>query len=65
MKIQLNGESAQTSAKTVTELLHELGLAQKPVVVEHNQTALLKNEHKATPLSEGDKLEIVTLAAGG
>lgn len=65
MTIQLNGEAAKTSAKTVTQLLKELGLADKPVVIEHNQTALLKTEHETTPLSENDQLEVITLAAGG
>lgn len=65
MTIQLNGEAAKTSAKTVTQLLKELGLADKPVIIEHNQTALLKTEHETTPLSENDQLEVITLAAGG
>ena len=65
MKIQLNGESTETSAPTVLALLAELGFAEKPVIVEHNQTALLKAEHEETALSEGDRLEVITLAAGG
>lgn len=65
MKIQLNGDPTETSATTVLSLLKELGLAEKPVIIEHNQTALLKAEHTDTALSEGDSLEVITLAAGG
>lgn len=65
MKIQLNGSSTETSAPTVLALLRELGLAEKPVVIEHNQRALLKDEHESTQISEGDQLEVITLAAGG
>ncbi|MGJ8724561.1 MAG: sulfur carrier protein ThiS [Roseibacillus sp.] len=65
MKIQLNGESTEISAPTVLALLKELGLDEKPVIVEHNQVALLKAEHETTSLAEGDNLEVITLAAGG
>lgn len=63
--ITLNGQTATYSSATVALLLAELGLGGKPVVVEHNQVALLPSEHASTPLAEGDQLEIVTLAAGG
>lgn len=65
MKITLNGQVTDCKSPTVALLLAELGLEGKPVVVEHNQQALLKSEHAATPIAENDLLEIVTLAAGG
>ncbi|GHC40005.1 sulfur carrier protein ThiS [Roseibacillus persicicus] len=65
MTIILNGAPAQTSASTVSELLDELGLADKPVIVEHNQAALLKTEHQSASITENDQLEVITLAAGG
>lgn len=65
MKITLNGTATETSAQTIGQLLHELGLDGKPVVIEHNQVALLKAEHQTTNLSLNDQLEIITLAAGG
>lgn len=65
MTIILNGISSQTNADTVLALLAELGLAEKPVIVEHNQVALLKGEHETARISEGDRLEVITLAAGG
>lgn len=65
MMIRLNGSAEETSARTILALLAELGLAEKPVVVEHNQTALLKAEHVTTSLADGDQVEVITLAAGG
>lgn len=65
MTITLNGAPTETSALSVHALLVEIGLAEKPVVIEHNETALLKSEHQTTPLTEGDSLEVITLAAGG
>lgn len=65
MTIRLNGHAEETIAPTILALLAELGLADKPVVVEHNETALLKTEHATTNLAEGDKVEVITLAAGG
>lgn len=65
MRINLNGAPTETSAATVSALLQELGFAEKPVIVEHNQVALLKSEHQSSQLSENDQLEVITLAAGG
>lgn len=65
MTIILNGAPSQTSATTVSELLDELDLADKPVIVEHNQVALLKTEHQSASITENDQLEVITLAAGG
>jgi len=65
MKLRVNGDSLETAAQTVRDLLHQLGLAGKPAVVELNQRALFPREHEATPLAEGDIVEIVQITAGG
>lgn len=65
MTIRLNGSAEDTTAPTILALLAELGLSDKPVVVEYNQIALLKPEHATTTLAEGDQVEVITLAAGG
>lgn len=65
MKITLNGQETDCTSTTVSLLLTELGFEGKPVVVEHNENALLKSEHTVAQIAEGDRLEIVTLAAGG
>ena len=65
MKLRVNGDDLETVAPTVRDLLHQLGLAGKPTVVELNQRALFPREHEATPLSDGDIVEIVQITAGG
>ncbi len=65
MKLRVNGDPLETAASTVRELLHQLGLAGKPAVVEVNQRALFPREHETTSLTEGDVVEIVQITAGG
>ncbi len=66
MKITLNGEAREVaSPMTIGALLVEIGLGGKPVVVEQNQRALFPREIEAAALSEGDKIEIVQVTAGG
>ena len=66
MKIKLNGKDhALETALNVDELLASIGLAGKPVVVELNQKALFPREYADNTLQEGDRVEIITIAAGG
>ena len=65
MTITLNGKKQDTSATTVGELMKSIGLGDRPVVVEHNQRALLPREHAQTTLGEGDVIEVVQITAGG
>lgn len=68
MKITLNGESRDlqdTGIKTIGALLNHLGLGEKPVVVEHNQTALLPREIANSELRAGDVVEVIQITAGG
>ncbi|MGW8256146.1 MAG: sulfur carrier protein ThiS, partial [Thermoguttaceae bacterium] len=66
MRILVNGQSQETAdAMTVAELLLQLKLNDKPVAVEVNQVLLPRQKHAQHRLSDGDKLEIVTLVGGG
>lgn len=66
MTITLNGQKhTAASPSTILELLATLGLAGHPVVVEHNQLALLPREHATVPVNDGDVIEIVQITAGG
>ncbi|MEJ6580266.1 MAG: sulfur carrier protein ThiS [Akkermansiaceae bacterium] len=66
MKLIINGESREfEQALTLPGLLKSLGLEGKPVVIEHNRAALAPSEFEERELSEGDSLEIITIAAGG
>jgi sulfur carrier protein len=50
---------------SVTDLLAELGWANRTVAVEHNGEALIRSEQPTTTLHDGDTLEIVKAVAGG
>ena len=65
MTITLNGKKQDTTATTIGDLLKSIGLGERPVVVEHNQRALLPREHAQTMLGEGDVVEVVQITAGG
>ncbi|MHC4917517.1 MAG: sulfur carrier protein ThiS [Planctomycetota bacterium] len=66
MKIQVNGEGMDVAeGATVADLVGQLGLAGKSVAVERNLEIVPRARHAETPLSDGDRLEIVTLVGGG
>ena len=66
MNILINGETRQfEESKTITGLVSGLGLEPKMVLIEHNGTALHRSEWTACLLSEGDRIEILQVAAGG
>ena len=66
MTITLNGEKREIAGvATIGDLLQQIGLGGKPVVVEQNQRALFPREIQAAPVSDGDVIEIVQVTAGG
>jgi len=66
MTLTINGESRELPAAiTLKALLSDLGFGEKPVVVELNQEALAPSEFEKRQLNDGDRLEIITIAAGG
>lgn len=50
---------------TVSRLLELLGMQGKPVVVEHNGTALLPQDFSQVRVAPGDTVELVSIVAGG
>lgn len=66
MKLKINGEDHHFEKRlTLKALLRELGLDEKPVVVELNCEALAPSEFETRELCDGDQLEVITIAAGG
>ena len=65
MKLLLNGESRDVSARTLADLVRELKLDGKPIAVEKNRDVVPKSKYRETALKEGDVLEIVHLVGGG
>lgn len=66
MRIILNGESrAELSSSTVAALVVELGLDGRKVAVERNLEIVPRSLYAATPVGEGDRIEIVAFVGGG
>ena len=63
--ITITGKSREVDdGLNVLSLLESLGFGNKPVVVELNAEALSPSEFERR-LNDGDKLELITIAAGG
>ncbi len=65
MKIKLNGDSHETAATTIAALVEALSLPAPTLLIEHNGTALRRHEWTETALNEGDRVEMMRVAAGG
>jgi sulfur carrier protein len=66
MMLVLNGKAREISdAKTISDLLSSLGLAEKQVLIEQNGHAVSRDNFSATSIEEGDTIEIVRMVAGG
>jgi thiamine biosynthesis protein ThiS len=65
MSILLNGQNESVKAKNIDELVNILGLVRETILIEHNGVALLRSEWPHTSLADGDKIEILRVAAGG
>ncbi|HWN82375.1 MAG TPA: sulfur carrier protein ThiS [Candidatus Udaeobacter sp.] len=66
MHIVLNGARTEVQdAITAARLLSDLGLRPETVVVERNESVVRRAELAAAILSEGDRVEIIQMIAGG
>ena len=66
MRLWVNGTEADVpEGMTVRGLVERLGLVGGPVAVERNRAVVPRAQHASTPLSDGDRLEIVHFVGGG
>ena len=63
--LSVNGADRCLNAGTVAGMVEEMELPAPLVLVEHNGQALRKSEWDATPLRDGDRIEILSISAGG
>jgi sulfur carrier protein len=63
--LTINGESKDLTSVRIEDLLVELSLAAPLMLVEHNGKALHRSEWPNVTLSNGDRLELMKVAAGG
>jgi thiamine biosynthesis protein ThiS len=66
LEIMVNGEPRQLPAPaTLDDLLRELGLDPRLVVVELNREIVRRPRLAGTPLADGDTVELVHFVGGG
>ena len=65
MRLIINGDTIDSNAGTVRELLDELKIEPGRVAVEVNLVIVKKAEYESYRLKDGDKVEIVNFVGGG
>ncbi len=65
MRIQVNGDERDVTARTVLALVEEFGFDVRKVAVERNLAIVPKSLHATTPLEDGDRIELVQFVGGG
>jgi sulfur carrier protein len=64
--VTLNGDNRQIrEGLTVLDLLSDLGLHPRLIVVEHNREILDRDLYSQTEVRDGDTLELVHFVGGG
>ena len=65
MKLSVKGEYRDVGAVDIAGLIAELGLDARKVAVERNLEIVPRSLHGSTPLSDGDRIELVQFVGGG
>ncbi len=66
LQITLNGEPrALATGSCVSDLVQQLSLDVRKVAVERNLAIVPRTEFAATPIMDGDRIEIVGFIGGG
>ena len=65
MQIKINGKSEETQANTVLALLQVKDIEPQMVSVELNSTIVDREAYSATPLKDGDTIELLFFMGGG
>lgn len=65
MRIQVNGDTREVAARTVSALVEELGFDVRKVAVERNLAIVPRSLHATTVIEEGDRFELVQFVGGG
>lgn len=63
--VTINGELRQIRATSITGVVEELGLPAATLLIEHNGDALQRGDWVDRVVREGDRFEILRVAAGG
>ena len=67
MNLQINGEQVKVpeTIQTIADLIQHFEIKNPVFIVEHNENILEKDDHAATKVTDGDKIEFVQFVGGG
>lgn len=65
MKVRVNGEAREVTARTLAALLDELGFARAAVATAVNGVFTPAGRRSDTPLRDGDTVEVLAPMQGG
>ncbi len=66
MQVIINGQAREFAGDlSLGELVDKLGLTKEQVAVERNRVIVKRDSWPATPVADGDELEIVQFVGGG
>ncbi|HUZ12007.1 MAG TPA: sulfur carrier protein ThiS [Caulobacteraceae bacterium] len=65
MRLTINGEATEVAALSIADLIGRLGLDGRKLAIERNLEIVPRSAYAATPLAEGDRIEIVAFVGGG
>ncbi|MGU3398979.1 sulfur carrier protein ThiS [Brucellaceae bacterium D45D] len=65
MTIILNGEKVETAAANLAALIAEIELDEAVVATALNGEFVASDEREATPISDGDRIEVLAPMQGG
>jgi thiamine biosynthesis protein ThiS len=66
MRLTINGEARELPpVSTLSELIAALELDTRKVAIERNLEIVPRSLHAATPVADGDRIEIVHFIGGG
>jgi sulfur carrier protein len=65
MKLIVNGETLEARSSTLAALLAELGYEGEWIATAVNGEVVTSRRRQATPLADGDRIEVLTPRQGG
>lgn len=65
LMVTLNGEPFETTAQSLEELVTQSGFGEVRVATALNGSFVAASERRVTPISAGDKIEVLSARQGG